>query len=1652
MQVRITVLDINDNSPTFPMSNVSVSFDESDPPGTRMILDAATDPDEGPNGTVAGYQIISGDQFGRFAVTLDPVVSTILYLENVIQLRRSVQSLYTLNISCHDMGAPPRYGFLRVDVTVTDANDHAPVFDASVYHVVINESAAYGSFVVRVGATDADSGANAVISYSIIDGNQAAQFSIDGQSGVVTTAVPPPLSCTSVCDQLSVAADPTCRTNACLLTVQAQDGGVPYPNTATAQVSIVVNDVNDHPPVISFRNRVDPDRPLIVDAGAVEGAIVEAVSVTDADTGANGQTSARVTAGNAGGDFVFAASPLSGLYFLRVGANRLVPGTLYNLTIQSSDSGTPSLTTSATLLIFVASADPGPPIFDASFYTASLMEISPVGSYVVAVSARSTSANVSVMYLISSGNYGNWFTIDRITGLITTGSPLNWSQRQVVSLLVQASTSSSSATGYANVTISILRGFQTTPQFVSQVYYFSTLFTQSAAQLQLGTVSASVENGGNVTYQFADHVQYDYPDMFRISRSSGLISALRPLSIGSTYSLVVEAVNPLNFDQSTCSVFVNVTSSSSNLIPVIYPSMYFVRIALSLPSGTPFVQVRVTYDFSHPVFYSFSSDVSGVASKFAINPSTGWISVIQTLTSRTVYSLTVMVTDSSGIIGSQRAVVQVFVSGASTGPPVAFNLPAYAFSIVEDDGRTSSPVVGRNVGQVSATGDGSSRISYFVVDGDPQGIFSIGNSTGILSTSKPLDREQQSSYNITVVASTGSDFAAVFVIISITDLNDNVPRFFGGNSTETEVSIDAAIGQDFYVASAVDLDNGVNGTVRYSLNGSSSMFFSIDASSGLLTVAVPLTQLSSDFFVVNVVASNPTTPPLMSLQTVNVFVIASNDVPLMFNSTEIWLSVDESIPVNSLFSSVSSALLIAKQGVVISPPVVFSVTRYQGINDGRMRIFPDGSLYNAASLDSETMWEYRMTVLATASGTSRNRSATLSVTVVVHDINDHNPVFSNVTYQFSISENSPADQFTEAIVATDADSGRNADLHYAIIAPDYGFVVDPISGLLTTFAVFDREQLVRDTKSDTLMFQVSATDNGLPVARSGLATVRVVVVDANDEPPKFRFPVNEATISENATVNSTVIQVGASDPDAGQNGIVSYFFVEDLQSYNILRSVHFNLDVTSGLITVAAPLDAIQCNFYNLYVMAIDHGSPVRLNSTAVVRINVIQTFQRTPVWTTLPTGGVIEIGKRSPVGSLLTVVSAEEQSLSRTPTVYTLVGVTTGLPFALEGSTGKLYLNRSLVSEMPGVQFQITLTATVGQNALFATASTMFRVVVVDYNTFDTPQFIESLGGVPVSVVDGSSAGSTILVARATVARFDVNVRLVYSIVRQYPSIVVSGGRQLFDIDPNSGVVTVTDTVDRDRAAAYRLVVSACNRAAVASVASLTAEHLFTVVVDDDSPEFISPSTVIVPPNLPLDGRPIAVVRAVGSVSAGSTVRYAITAGDQSLFQIDGDTGSVNVVGVSLSSPRNCTYSLTVSATDISGRPQKTSAMQLNVIVATVASSSDNVPVFSRSSYSAAVVENSPASTSVVVVSANYRSKPSFAQIVYYITSISGSADMIDDGQRILFAVDASTGLVTTTRPVDRETSASVFYVQVAAIDVASVAPRIVNTTVRQL
>ncbi|XP_029627074.1 protocadherin alpha-7 isoform X3 [Salmo trutta] len=377
--VSVEVLDVNDHSPSFPEKEKQLEISESRLPGARFQLQAARDPDEGPF-SVQQYKLSHNDHF-RLEVKDRGEDGKIPFLVLQKPLDREAVRSHKLLLTAIDGGKPPRSGTLEISVDVLDVNDNTPVFTKDIYSVSVNENAPLGTMVIKVNATDLDSGPNGNVVYSFgndVNSKLRKLFDIDTITGEIT-----------VKEQIDFE-----ERDSYLVDILASDQGQ-LPLTTDKSVKIKIVDLNDNAPeieVTSFSKAIPEDsRP---------GTTVALISVTDLDSGLNGKVLCHVLE-----DVPFTLLPsLHDNMYSVVTKSPLdrEKQSEYDLTIVAKDAGQPSLSSVKTISVVVSDVNDNSPEFSLSPYTFYVTENNHPGASLFRVSAsdRDINENAIISYHI----------------------------------------------------------------------------------------------------------------------------------------------------------------------------------------------------------------------------------------------------------------------------------------------------------------------------------------------------------------------------------------------------------------------------------------------------------------------------------------------------------------------------------------------------------------------------------------------------------------------------------------------------------------------------------------------------------------------------------------------------------------------------------------------------------------------------------------------------------------------------------------------------------------------------------------------------------------------------------------------------------------------------------------------------------------------------------------------------------------------------------------------------------------------------------------------------------------------------------------------------------------------------------------------------
>ncbi|XP_074408570.1 protocadherin alpha-8-like [Zonotrichia albicollis] len=213
----------------------------------------------------------------------------------------------------------------HVQLEVTDINDNAPVFPAARKNLSIAESSVPGSRFPLEGASDADIGANAQLTYTL---SPSEHFSLDLQKSNERNIVPE-LVLTKSLDRETI---PVHR-----LVLTATDGGRPS-LSGTMELVISVLDANDNAP--QFNQSVY--KVQILESAEV-GTLVTRVNATDPDLGSNSKVTYIATSFiPPSGKDVISINPNTGEIRLTAALD-FEEVSIFDFRIEATDQGTPPL-------------------------------------------------------------------------------------------------------------------------------------------------------------------------------------------------------------------------------------------------------------------------------------------------------------------------------------------------------------------------------------------------------------------------------------------------------------------------------------------------------------------------------------------------------------------------------------------------------------------------------------------------------------------------------------------------------------------------------------------------------------------------------------------------------------------------------------------------------------------------------------------------------------------------------------------------------------------------------------------------------------------------------------------------------------------------------------------------------------------------------------------------------------------------------------------------------------------------------------------------------------------------------------------------------------------------------------------------------------
>ncbi|XP_075852250.1 protocadherin alpha-13 isoform X4 [Microcebus murinus] len=419
--VEVEVRDINDNPPVFPESKERIIIAESRPPETRFPLDGASDADIGVNSALT-YRLDANDYFALDTHNNREQTSSLsLVLKKTLD-REEIPE-HSLLLTASDGGKPELTGTVQLLITIQDVNDNAPEFDQSIYKVRVLENAFNGTLVIKLNATDPDEGTNGDIVYSFkkpVLPAVAYAFTINPKSGEIRTK-----------GKLDFEEKKLYE-----ISVKAVDkGNIPMAGHCTLLVEVL--DINDNAPEVTITSLSLPIR-----EDTQPSSVIALISVSDRDSGANGQVTCTLTP-----HVPFKLVSTFKNYYSLVLDSPLDRESIshYQLVVTARDGGSPSLWATASVSVEVADVNDNAPAFAQPEYTVFVKENNPPGCHIFTVSARDADAqeNARVSYSLVERRVGeralsSYVSVHAESGKVYALQPLDHEELELLRFQVSA--------------------------------------------------------------------------------------------------------------------------------------------------------------------------------------------------------------------------------------------------------------------------------------------------------------------------------------------------------------------------------------------------------------------------------------------------------------------------------------------------------------------------------------------------------------------------------------------------------------------------------------------------------------------------------------------------------------------------------------------------------------------------------------------------------------------------------------------------------------------------------------------------------------------------------------------------------------------------------------------------------------------------------------------------------------------------------------------------------------------------------------------------------------------------------------------------------------------------------------------------------------
>ncbi|XP_046699501.1 protocadherin Fat 1a isoform X1 [Silurus meridionalis] len=1647
----IHLKDENDNVPVFIQEEFTGVISESSSVKSVVLTKDSTplviralDMDRDANARLV-YQIVEPFALNYFAID-----SSTGAIRTTTELDYEQKSVFRFTVQVHDMGIPRHFVQKAANVTieVIDVNDCPPQFSQDLYEVTVLVPTFKGVKVATVNATDADSGPNARLLYSIAEGNIGDKFKMDPLTGVITIQ-----NGTQLRSRYELKA-------------RVSDGR--FSKMATVKISIRENKASNlkftQNSYKAFVQENSLEKKTLAVVAAVGNQVNEPLFYTILNP-----------------DKRFEISRTSGvLMSTGVPFDREEQDT-YDIVVEVTRVDKSSDTAHILVTVTIEDVNDNPPMFVNMPYHALVQKDAEVGQVIRQVTAMDSDKdnNADIRYHLHELN--DYIQISA-SGELSLKRSFEMDQMNSELVVTVIATDSGKPPMSASVEVPITVVDKAIPVFEKPFYSL-----EIPENVQLHTpiihVQASNSEGPKVVYTITEGDPYS---QFNINFNTGVIQVVQPLDFEThpAYKLSVRATDSLTGAKSD--VFVDIILEDVNDNPPVFQAKsYNASLSEASVIGTAVVQVSaVDADTGNNklLFYLIANNDKS-SEYFTIDRNTGMIWTARMLDheEEMQHKLTIRAVDGGVPALSSEVTVMIDVIDLNDNGPV-FSQKIYEAAVSELAPR------GHFVTQVQASDADSSdtaRLEFSILSGNEVQNFVIDEKSGAVVISNHRKLHMEPLYNLNVSVSDGVFRNSALVKITVNGANFQSPSFPQADYI-VELLENSPVGTLVAEAPATDEDAGIYGRVTYQIvNDVAKDKFSVNEDGEIFTLeSLDRENALEKMMQISLMAKDG--GGKVGFCTINVILTDINDNSPQFRAAEYKVHIGSDVPRGTMVVKIAasdmdegsnaditytieadmdnvsenfeihplSGVIVTKESLIglenelyaflvrardggnpsrssvvpvyvrVLPPevkvpkfvepyyrfaieedrplgsqidmiqaesdqtVLYSLVKGNTLESNKDEVFEvdrdTGTLKLVKKLDHESTKWYQLTLQAQSDHEGNEIISSVDVNIQVKDVNDNSPFFESDPYEAIVVENLPSGTSVIQVKAMDLDSSTNGQVSYSL---------DPIqdpADIAELFAVNSETGWVNTLKEldreqrDKYTISILATDRGDKLQLTASAKVEVTVADVNDNPPRFTAEIYKGTVSEDDPPGGVIAILSTTDADSEDINKQVEYFITGGDPLG-----QFGVEHTQGewKVLVRKPLDREQTDNYQLNITATDGTFTAR----AVVEVKVLDANDNSPVCER--SLYAVRVPEDAASGRYVLQVSATDADIRSNAHINYQLSGAGAQHFSIDSETGELKTFSALDFEEEAVH-RMKVRAVDG-GGRYCEADV--EVAVEDVND-NTPRF--TADPFAITVFENTEIHTPVGRLQATDLDSGSNGELVYSLL--------DSADGAFLIDEHSGVLRLAMPLDRDLRPTYTLRARATDRGWPRSLSAVCSVTISVLDLNDDPPVFQHREYPVTIPEDVAVGTQVQHVHAA-SRDAETQISYAIVDGNEKgMFRVDEHTGGIFVI-TPLDYEVSCEFSLTVEATD-GKTPSLSDRAVININVTDI---NDNSPVFSQAVYTAVLSEDVEPGKAVLTVVAEDADGPANNQVHYSI--ISGN-------QGSPFSIDPLKGELKVARHLDRE------------------------------